>query len=275
MSMGNILEVKNLHVSFKSYAGTVKAVRGVDFVLGPQQTLAMVGESGCGKTVTAKSILRLFGKTSGEISKDSSILFHDEELLNLNKRKLSEIRGGKISMIFQDSMTSLNPTMRVGKQIAECIRLHNKISREEAMKKACDLLRLVEIPNPEERLKNFPHQMSGGMRQRVMIAMALSCNPEVLIADEPTTALDVTIQAQLIDLLRSLRERMGMSVILVTHDLASLPILPITSRSCTPVRLWNEEPRKKSLRIRNIPIPGRCSIRFQTEASPERADFIR
>lgn len=217
--MDHILEVKNLNVSFKSYLGTVKAVQGVDFVLDQRETLAMVGESGCGKTVTAKSILRLFGRTTGTIAEGSQILFEGIDVLKMSKNELSDLRGAKISMIFQDSMTSLNPTMRVGKQIAECIRLHNKISHKEAMERACELLRLVEIPNPEERLKNYPHQMSGGMRQRVMIAMALSCNPKILIADEPTTALDVTIQAQLLDLLKGLREKFGMSIILVTHDL--------------------------------------------------------
>ena len=217
--MEHILEVKNLNVSFKSYLGTVRAVQGVDFVLDQKETLAMVGESGCGKTVTAKSILRLFGRTTGTIADGSQILFEGKDILKMDKNELSDLRGAGISMIFQDSMTSLNPTMRVGKQIAECIRLHNRVSRQEAMQRACELLRLVEIPNPEERLKNYPHQMSGGMRQRVMIAMALSCNPKILIADEPTTALDVTIQAQLLDLLKGLREKFGMSIILVTHDL--------------------------------------------------------
>ena len=207
--MEHILEVKNLNVSFKSYLGTVRAVQGVDFVLDQKETLAMVGESGCGKTVTAKSILRLFGRTTGTIADGSQILFEGKDILKMDKNELSDLRGAGISMIFQDSMTSLNPTMRVGKQIAECIRLHNRVSRQEAMQRACELLRLVEIPNPEERLKNYPHQMSGGMRQRVMIAMALSC----------TTALDVTIQAQLLDLLKGLREKFGMSIILVTHDL--------------------------------------------------------
>ena len=217
--MEHILEVKNLNVSFKSYLGTVRAVQGVDFVLDQRETLAMVGESGCGKTVTAKSILRLFGRTTGTIADGSQILFEGKDILKMDKNELSDLRGAGISMIFQDSMTSLNPTMRVGKQIAECIRLHNRVSRQEAMQRACELLQLVEIPNPEERLKNYPHQMSGGMRQRVMIAMALSCNPKILIADEPTTALDVTIQAQLLDLLKGLREKFGMSIILVTHDL--------------------------------------------------------
>ena len=165
--MEHILEVKNLNVSFKSYLGTVRAVQGVDFVLDQKETLAMVGESGCGKTVTAKSILRLFGRTTGTIADGSQILFEGKDILKMDKNELSDLRGAGISMIFQDSMTSLNPTMRVGKQIAECIRLHNRVSRQEAMQRACELLRLGGIPNPEERLKNYPHQMSGGMRQRV------------------------------------------------------------------------------------------------------------
>lgn len=217
--MEHILEVKNLNVSFKSYLGTVRAVQGVDFVLDQKETLAMVGESGCGKTVTAKSILRLFGRTTGTIADGSQILFEGKDILKMDKNELSDLRGAGISMIFQDSMTSLNPTMRVGKQIAECIRLHNRVSRQEAMQRACELLRLVEIPNPEERLKNYPHQMSGGMRQRVMIAMALSCNPKILIADEPTTALDVTIQAQILELMQDLQKKLGMAIIIVTHDL--------------------------------------------------------
>ena len=214
-----ILEVKNLRVSYHTYAGEVKAVRGVQFSLEKGQALAIVGESGCGKTVTAKSILRLFGRTTGTIADGSQILFEGKDILKMDKNELSDLRGAGISMIFQDSMTSLNPTMRVGKQIAECIRLHNRVSRQEAMQRACELLRLVEIPNPEERLKNYPHQMSGGMRQRVMIAMALSCNPKILIADEPTTALDVTIQAQILDLMKSLQKELGMAIILITHDL--------------------------------------------------------
>ena len=217
--MEHILEVKNLNVSFKSYLGMVRAVQGVDFVLDQRETLAMVGESGCGKTVTAKSILRLFGRTTGTIADGSQILFEGKDILKMDKNELSDLRGAGISMIFQDSMTSLNPTMRVGKQIAECIRLHNRVSRQEAMRRACELLRLVEIPNPEERLKNYPHQMSGGMRQRVMIAMALSCNPKILIADEPTTALDVTIQAQILRLMRQLTHDFNTSVILITHDM--------------------------------------------------------
>ena len=224
MSSEYLVEVEHLKQYFPirtGFASTtpLKAVDDVSFYLNKGETLGLVGESGCGKTVTAKSILRLFGRTTGTIADGSQILFEGKDILKMDKNELSDLRGAGISMIFQDSMTSLNPTMRVGKQIAECIRLHNRVSRQEAMQRACELLRLVEIPNPEERLKNYPHQMSGGMRQRVMIAMALACNPRLIIADEPTTALDVTIQAQILDLLRDVRKKMGGSIMLITHDL--------------------------------------------------------
>lgn len=217
--MAELLNVKDLNVSFMSYAGEVKAVRNVSFSVGERETLAMVGESGCGKTVTSKSIMRLLGRTTAVIKEGSSISFKGEEITTMSKKRLNEIRGSEIAMIFQDSMTSLNPTMTVGSQIVENIRTHSKMTRPQAMARAKELLELVEIPNPDERLKCYPHQLSGGMRQRVMIAIALAMQPSLLIADEPTTALDVTIQAQLMDLLTSLKDRFGMSVILVTHDL--------------------------------------------------------
>ena len=218
--MSELLKVENLNVSFMSYAGEVKAVRNVSFHVGEQETLALVGESGCGKTVTSKSIMRLLSRTTAVIKEGSKISYRGEDIVTMDKKRLSEIRGNEIAMIFQDSMTSLNPTMTVGKQIVENLRNHNPgMSKSQAMERALELLKLVEIPNPKERLKNYPHQLSGGMRQRVMIAIALANNPSLLIADEPTTALDVTIQAQLMDLLSSLKERLGMSVILVTHDL--------------------------------------------------------
>ncbi|MBQ9966716.1 MAG: ABC transporter ATP-binding protein [Clostridia bacterium] len=217
--MAELLKVENLNVSFMSYAGEVKAVRNVSFHVNEKETLALVGESGCGKTVTSKSIMRLLGRTTAVIKEGSKIEFNGEDIVKMDKKRLAEIRGNDIAMIFQDSMTSLNPTMTVGKQIVENILNHNDIPKAQAMNRALELLKLVEIPNPEERLKVYPHQMSGGMRQRVMIAIALATNPKLLIADEPTTALDVTIQAQLMDLLGTLKERLGMSVILVTHDL--------------------------------------------------------
>jgi oligopeptide transport system ATP-binding protein len=217
--MENILEVKNLNVSFHTYAGEVKAVRGVGFNLKKGETLALVGESGCGKTVTSKSIMKLLEGTSAEIKKGSKIVFNGEDIIKMSKKRLSSFRGGDISMIFQDPMTSLNPTMTIGNQIIETIKIHKKISKEEAKKEAIRLLQVVNIPNAEERIESFPHELSGGMRQRVMIAIALSCSPKILIADEPTTALDVTIQAQIIDLLKELKDKYGTAIVLVTHDL--------------------------------------------------------
>lgn len=216
-----ILEVKNLHVSFKTYAGISHAVRGVDFDLKKGETLAIVGESGCGKTVTSKAIMGLLPKQNTMIDKKNGaqILFHGEDLLGYSEKKMTEIRGGKISMIFQDPMTSLNPTMKIGDQIAESILIHNKVSKEQAHKEALEMLELVKIPNAPQRMKQYPFEFSGGMRQRAMIAMALACKPEILIADEPTTALDVTIQAQIMDLIGSLQKELNMAVILVTHDL--------------------------------------------------------
>lgn len=217
--MDKILEVKNLEVSFHTYAGEVKAVRGVDFYLEKGETLAVVGESGCGKTVTAKAIMRLLPEPPSEIKKGSSVLVDGKEVLKMNNQELRKLRGGEVAMIFQDPMTSLNPTMTVGKQIAESLIIHRKLSKSEALDEAVKMLKMVGIPNPDKRAKEYPHQFSGGMRQRAMIAIALSCNPKVLIADEPTTALDVTIQAQIMDLIKDLQDQLGTGVILVTHDL--------------------------------------------------------
>lgn len=213
-----ILEVKNLTVSFKSNHTEVQAVRGVEFQLKEQETLAIVGESGSGKSVTAQSILRLIAEPPGH-TKQGSILYKGEDLLTKSERYMSSIRGKEISMIFQDPMSSLNPTLKVGRQIAETILKHERIDKKNAYERAKQLLRLVGIPNPEKRIHQYPHEFSGGMRQRVMIAIALSCNPKVLIADEPTTALDVTIQAQIIELLKELQEKLKMSTIIITHDL--------------------------------------------------------
>ena len=217
----NILEVKNLHVSFKTYAGISHAVRGVDFCLRQGETLAIVGESGCGKTVTSKAIMRLLPEQNTILDKGNGaqILFHGENLLDYTEKQMTEIRGSKISMIFQDPMTSLNPTMKIGDQIAEGILIHTGSSKEQARKAAKEMLELVKIPHASERMKQYPFEFSGGMRQRAMIAVALACRPEILIADEPTTALDVTIQAQIMDLIGSLQKELNMAVILVTHDL--------------------------------------------------------
>ncbi len=215
----NILEVKDLRVSFNTYAGEVRAVRGVDFELKPGETLAFVGESGCGKTVTAKAIMRLLKESVAEIKKDSSILYNGENVLKMDKKRLHEYRGNEVSMIFQDPMSSLNPTMSCGKQVMESLMLHRGMNKEEAKKEALKMFELVRIPDAEKRLKAYPHQLSGGMRQRVMIAIALACTPSILIADEPTTALDVTIQAQIMDLLNDLKKELNTAIILVTHDL--------------------------------------------------------
>lgn len=217
--MENILEVRNLHVSFDTYAGEVKAVRGVSFDLREGETLAVVGESGCGKTVTSKSLMKLLPKDIARLGGDSRVMFQGKNLLELSERELLKIRGRDISMIFQDPMTSLNPTMKIGDQIGESLRVHKKLEKSSVREETLKLLELVNIPNPEERIDSYPHEFSGGMRQRVMIAIALACRPRVLIADEPTTALDVTIQAQIMKLIEELQKDLGTSVILVTHDL--------------------------------------------------------
>ena len=217
--MNNLLEVKDLKVSFHTYAGEVQAVRGVSFHLKEGETLAIVGESGSGKTVTSKTVMGLIATPPGEIKKESEILYEGENILEYNEKQWQEYRGNKAGMIFQDPMTSLNPTMKVGRQIAEGILKHQKISKKEAMAKAIELLRQVNIPNPEERANQYPHEFSGGMRQRVVIAIALACNPKLMIADEPTTALDVTIQAQIIKLLQKIQKENNSAIIMITHDL--------------------------------------------------------
>lgn len=216
--METVLEVKDLHVGFKTYGGEVKAVRGVTFNLYKGEILAIVGESGCGKSVTSQSIMRLIPNPPGKIT-NGMILFKGHDLTKLKEAQMRNIRGADISMIFQDPMTALNPTLTVGEQLVEGILQHKSIPRQEAKKIALEMLHLVGIPNPTERLKHHPHQFSGGMRQRIVIAMALVCQPEILIADEPTTALDVTIQAQILDLFKDIQKKTGVSIILITHDL--------------------------------------------------------
>ena len=213
-----ILSVGNMHVSFKTQTGKITAVRGVSFDLNKGETLAIVGESGSGKSVTAKSIMRLLPKHNTEIT-EGDIVYEDRSLLNVPIKQMQDIRGSEISMVFQDPMTSLNPTMKIGKQIMEGLQKHQKLSKTQARERALEMLKLVGIPGAESRLDNYPHQFSGGMRQRVVIAMALACNPKILIADEPTTALDVTIQAQILDLMKNLQQKMDTSIILITHDL--------------------------------------------------------
>ncbi len=213
-----VLEIENLRTHFFTAGGVVRAVDSVSYAVGSGETLGVVGESGCGKSVTALSILRLVANPPGRIV-DGTIRFAGRNLLDLTESEMEAIRGNDISMIFQEPMTSLNPLMTVGRQISEAIALHQGLSRRDAFDQAVEMLRRVHIPEPERRVYAYPHQLSGGMRQRVMIAMALSCSPKVLIADEPTTALDVTIQAQILDLMRELQDRLGTAIILITHDL--------------------------------------------------------
>jgi oligopeptide/dipeptide ABC transporter ATP-binding protein len=213
-----VLEVRSLQTHFFTDDGVVKAVEGVSFEVGAGETLGIVGESGCGKSVTSLSILRLIPNPPGRIV-GGEIVFMGQNLLEFSDAAMRKIRGNEISMIFQEPMTSLNPVYTCGDQIMEAIILHQKVGKKEARVRAIEMLRLVGIPSPEQRVDEYPHQLSGGMRQRVMIAMALSCHPRVLIADEPTTALDVTIQAQILDLLNRLQQELGMSILLITHDL--------------------------------------------------------
>ena len=215
--MEKLLEVKNLCVNFGTYGGEVKAVRGVTFDLHKGETLAIVGESGSGKSVACKTIMRIL--SSNGYIKDGQILFDGKDLTKISEKDMEKVRGKDIAMIFQDPMTSLNPTMTIGKQIMEPIIKHQGFSKEDARKRAIELIELVGISDAEKRFKQYPHQLSGGMRQRIVIAISLACNPKVLIADEPTTALDVTIQAQILELIKDLQEKTGVAVIFITHDL--------------------------------------------------------
>jgi len=213
-----ILEVRSLSVYFSTEEGIIKAVEDVSFEIYPSEILCLVGESGCGKSVTALSILKLIPSPPGEII-SGRIIFNGRDITKLSEKEMEKIRGNEISMIFQEPMTSLNPVFTIGDQIIEAIELHQRLKRNEARKKAIEILGKVKIPLPDKRIDDYPHQLSGGMRQRAMIAMALSCEPKLLIADEPTTALDVTIQAQVLSLLKEIQSEMGMAIMLITHDL--------------------------------------------------------
>ncbi|HEY2847075.1 MAG TPA: ABC transporter ATP-binding protein, partial [Pyrinomonadaceae bacterium] len=226
--MSQLLEVDNLQTHFQTRAGLVKSVDGVSFSIGEGELLGLVGESGCGKSITALSIMRLISSPGRIVG--GSIRFKGEELTTASAERLREIRGDDIAMIFQDPMTSLNPVYTVGEQSAEALRLHKKLDRKAAWNAAVDAMREVSIPSPDRRAKDYPHQLSGGMRQRVMIAMALACDPELLIADEPTTALDVTIQAQILELLDGLRKTRKLAVLLITHDLGV--VAEVADRVC-------------------------------------------
>lgn len=217
MDNDKILEIKDLFVKFPMDGGTIHAVNGVNLSLGTGETLGVVGESGCGKSVTMSTILRLIKTPPAMI--EGEIFYKGQNILNMPMKDFTRIRGKEISMIFQEPMTSLDPVIKIGPQIAESLMLHERLLKNAAMARALELLKQVEIPNAEKRINDYPHQLSGGMRQRVMIAMALACKPQILLADEPTTALDVTIQAQIMDLIKKLRGEYGMSIMIVTHDL--------------------------------------------------------
>ena len=216
--MANILTVNHLDVSFKTYNGEANVLRGVHFSLGKGETLAIVGESGSGKSVTAKAIMQLLPKQNSKVN-SGEVLFNGKNLLTYNEREMRKIRGSDISMVFQDPMTSLNPTMTIGKQIMEGLLEHQSLTKKQAYEKAIELIEMVGIPSAASRMKEYPHQFSGGMRQRVVVAMAIACNPKILIADEPTTALDVTIQAQILELMNDLQRKLETSIIIITHDL--------------------------------------------------------
>lgn len=216
--MGKLLEVKGLRTQFFTQDGVVNAVNGISYTLDEGETLGIVGESGCGKSVGVMSLIKLIPNPPGKIV-GGEVLFGDEDLLKMSDSEIRAVRGNRIGMIFQDPMTSLNPVLTIGRQIGEALQLHMGMNKAQAKARSIELLELVGIPSAAERIDNYPHQFSGGMRQRVMIAMGLSCNPELLIADEPTTALDVTIQAQIIDLVKKLRDELGMAIIWITHDL--------------------------------------------------------
>jgi oligopeptide/dipeptide ABC transporter ATP-binding protein len=218
MTSSPLLHVENLKTHFYTRDGVVRAVDGISFAVFPGETLAIVGESGCGKSVTSLSILRLIASPPGRIV-DGRIVFGGRDLIDLSEHEMRNVRGNEISMVFQEPMTSLNPVLTIGRQISESLTLHRGLTRAQAMDRAVEMLRLVNIPEPQRRAQAYPHQLSGGMRQRVMIAMALACDPRLLIADEPTTALDVTIQAQILDLMRRLKDKTGAAIVLITHDL--------------------------------------------------------
>lgn len=217
--MERILEVKNLNVSLNTYAGEIKAVRNVSFNLNQGETLVVVGESGCGKTIMSKSIIQLLPQDITIINKDAKINFKGNNILSMKEKELENVRGEEISMIFQDSTTHLNPTMTIGEQVSESLVIHKKVKKQDLKKETLKMLERVKISNPDERVKQYPHEFSGGMRQRVMIAIALACSPSILIADEPTTALDVTIQADIMELIGELQKELNTSVMLITHDL--------------------------------------------------------
>jgi peptide/nickel transport system ATP-binding protein len=276
-----LFEVEGLQTQFDLRHGVVKAVDGVSFALAPHETLAIVGESGCGKSITALSLMRLVPEPPGRIVA-GSVKLAGRDLLRLSEEEMREVRGKDLAMIFQEPMTSLNPVLTVGSQIAEVLMLHERLSRAEAQAKAVAMLDLVRIPEPAQRAREYPHQLSGGMRQRAMIAMALACNPKVLIADEPTTALDVTIQAQILDIIRELQRKLGTAMILITHDLgvvaetAQRVIVMYAGRKVeeAPVEELFAHPRHPYTRGLMASIPHLAPMQEQTGSTADRLQEI-
>jgi oligopeptide/dipeptide ABC transporter ATP-binding protein len=262
---GPLLEISNLHIRFHTLDGVVEAVDGIEFEVYPGETLGLVGESGCGKSVTALSILQLLRCPPAQIQ--GRILFEGQNLLDLDREGIRRVRGNDIAMIFQEPMTSLNPVLRIGEQIAEAGRLHKKMNRPQAWRWAVEMLRMVQIPGPGARSRQYPHKFSGGMRQRAMIAMALSCNPRLILADEPTTALDVTIQAQIMTLMQRLKDEFKTAIVLITHDLgviaemASRVVVMYAGKVVeeAPVKMLYKDPRHPYTRglLGSIPVIGR------------------
>jgi oligopeptide/dipeptide ABC transporter ATP-binding protein len=272
---GPLLRVTDLRTSFFTSDGEVRAVDGVSFDIEDGQTLGLVGESGCGKSVTALSIIQLLDKGTGRII-GGEILFRGKNPLSLGEEAMRSIRGNEISMIFQEPMTSLNPVMTVGQQIAETVRVHHGASRSSAQERAIEMLRLVKIPEPQQQVRSYPHEFSGGQRQRVMIAMALACTPKLLIADEPTTALDVTIQAQILELIAELQQQLGMAVLLITHDLgivaerADVVAVMYAGKiveSATPAEIFSRPLHPYTVGLLNS-MPGRATPKTKLEAIP-------
>jgi ABC-type dipeptide/oligopeptide/nickel transport system ATPase component len=264
-----LLRVENLRTYFGTSKGTLRAVDGVDLEIPQGGTLGVVGESGSGKSVTALSVMRLV-EQPGRIEPGSKILFEGRDLATLGERELGKIRGNDIAMIFQEPMTSLNPVFTVGNQISEAVRLHQGLGKKDAKARAVELMELVGIPSAERRVNDHPHQMSGGMRQRVMIAMALSSDPKLLIADEPTTALDVTVQAQILELMKELRERLGMAIMLITHDLGVVAEMVDEVAVMYAGRVVERGPVERSSRARSTPTPRRCSSRSRCSGCATR-----
>ena len=256
-----LLEIKDLRTCFHTLDGILTAVDGIDFEVYQGETLGLVGESGCGKSVTALSILQLLRCPPAEIQ--GRILFEGQNLLELNKERIRQIRGNAISMIFQEPMTSLNPVLRIGEQISEAARIHKNMTRQEAWRWAVEMLQRVQIPGAGSRSRQYPHKFSGGMRQRTMIAMALSCNPRLILADEPTTALDVTIQAQIMTLLQRLKDDFKTAIVLITHNLGIIAEMASRVVVMYAGKVVEEAPSKKSLRTPVTPIPGACWDQFR------------